>query len=123
MTGPSSVDPTFPLHLWDRVLPQADIKLHYAGEVVTSTADITTFKILINSNLSTEEAATMVMDIKSYHLSNPLPTFEYIKMFMSHFPDEIIQKYNLNALAVDSWVYIEIRKDMYGLKQAGLFAS
>jgi hypothetical protein len=38
-------------------------------------------------------------------------------------PEEIIQKYNLNALAVDGWVYIEIRKGMYGLKQAGLLAN
>jgi hypothetical protein len=43
-----------------------------------------------------------------------------MKMLLSRFPEEIIQKYNLNALAVDGWVYIEIRKGMYGLKQAGL---
>jgi hypothetical protein len=44
-------------------------------------------------------------------------------MLLSRFPEEIIQKYNLNALAVDGWVYIEIRKGMYGLKQAGLLAN
>jgi hypothetical protein len=43
-----------------------------------------------------------------------------MKMLLSRFPEEIIQKYNLNALAVDGWVYIEIQKGMYGLKQAGL---
>jgi hypothetical protein len=32
-----------------------------------------------------------------------------MKMLLSRFPEEIIQKYNLNALAVDGWVYIEIR--------------
>jgi hypothetical protein len=46
-----------------------------------------------------------------------------MKMLLSRFPEEIIQKYNLNALAVDGWVYIEIRKGMYGLKQAGLLAN
>jgi hypothetical protein len=46
-----------------------------------------------------------------------------MKMLLSRFPEEIIQKYNLNALAVDGWVYIEIRKCMYGLKQTGLLAS
>jgi hypothetical protein len=46
-----------------------------------------------------------------------------MKMLLSHFPEEIVQKYNLHALAVDGWVYIEIRKDMYGLKQAGLIAN
>jgi hypothetical protein len=87
--------------------------------------DITTFKILINSTLSTEDADAdiMMMDIKNYYLGTPLPRFEYMKMLLSRFPEEIIQKYNLNALAVDGCVYIEIRKGMYGLKQAGLLAN
>jgi hypothetical protein len=42
---------------------------------------------------------------------------------LSRFPEEVGQKYNLNALAVDIWVYIEILKGMYGLKQAGLPAK
>jgi hypothetical protein len=39
-------------------------RLDYSGDVVTSTADIT-FKILINSTLSTSYAAMMMMDIKT----------------------------------------------------------
>jgi hypothetical protein len=35
-------------------------------------------------------------------------------------PPDIIEKYDLKRLAVNSWVYLEIRKGMYGLKQAGL---
>jgi hypothetical protein len=42
--------------------------LDYSGDVATSTADITTFKILINSTLSTEDAVMMMMDIKNYYL-------------------------------------------------------
>jgi hypothetical protein len=98
-------------------------RLDYSGDVATSTADITTFKILINSTLSTEDAAMMMMDIKNYYIGTPLPRFEYMKMLLSRFPKEIIQKYNLNARAVDGWVYIEIRKGIYGLKQAGLLAN
>jgi hypothetical protein len=40
--------------------------LDYSGDIATSTADITTFKILINSTLSTEDAAMMMMNIKNY---------------------------------------------------------
>jgi hypothetical protein len=65
----------------------------------------------------------MMMDIKNYYLGTPMPRFEYMKMLLSRFPEEIIQKYNLNALALDGWVYIETRKCMYGLKQAGLLAN
>jgi hypothetical protein len=39
-----------------------------------------------------------------------------MKVLLSRFPEEIAQKYNLNALAVDGWVYIENRKGMYGLE-------
>jgi hypothetical protein len=95
-------------------------RLEYSGDGVTSTADITTFKILINSTLSTADAAMMMMDIKNYYLVTPLPRYEYMKMLLSRFPEEIVDKYNLDALAVDGWVYIEIIKGMYGLKQAGL---
>jgi hypothetical protein len=98
-------------------------RLDYSGDIATSTVDITTFKILINSTLSTEDAAMMMMDIKNYYLGNPLPRFEYMKLLISRFPEEIIQKYSLNDLAVDGWIYIEIRKGMYGLKQAGLMAN
>jgi hypothetical protein len=48
-------------------------RLDYFGNVVTSTADINTFTILINSTLSTEKAAIMMMDIKNYYLGTPLP--------------------------------------------------
>jgi hypothetical protein len=70
-------------------------RLDFSGDVATSTADITTFKIIINSTLSTEDAAMMMMDIKNYYLGTPLPRFEYMKMLLSHFPEEIVQKYNL----------------------------
>jgi hypothetical protein len=98
-------------------------RLDYSSDVATSTADIATFKILINSILSTKDAAMMMMDVKNYYLGTPLPRFDYMKILLSRFPEEIIQKYNLNALAVDGWVYIEIRKGIYGLKQAGLLAN
>jgi hypothetical protein len=98
-------------------------RLDYSGDVTTSIADITTFKILINSTLSTADAAMMMMDIKKYYLGTTLPRFEYMKMLLSRFPEEIVDKYNLGALAVDDWVHIEIRKGMYRLKQAGLLVN
>jgi hypothetical protein len=84
-------------------------RLDYSGELVTSTADITTFKILIYITLSTADAAMMMMDIKNYYLGTPLPWFEYMKMLLSWFPEEIVNKY--------------IQKGMYGWKQAGLLAN
>jgi hypothetical protein len=37
--------------------------------------------------------------------------------------DEFIAKYNLQEISVDDWVYTEIRKRMYGLKQAGILEN
>jgi hypothetical protein len=65
----------------------------------------------------------MMMDIKTYYLGTPLPRYKDMRMLVSRFPEEIVEKYNLKALAIDSWVYIEIRKSMYGLKQAGLLSN
>jgi hypothetical protein len=73
----------------------------------------------MNSTFSKEDADMMIMDIRNYYIGTPLPWFEYMTMLLSRFPEEIVQNYNLNALAVDGWVYIEIRKGMYGLKHAG----
>jgi hypothetical protein len=97
--------------------------LDYSVDVANSTADITTFKLLINITLSTAYTAMMMMDIKNYKLGTPLPRFEYMKMLLSRFPEELVDKYNLGALSVDGWVYIEIRKGMYRLKHAGLLAN
>jgi hypothetical protein len=79
-------------------------RLDYSVDVATSTADIATFKILINSTLSTKDAAMMMMDIKKYYFGTPLPWYEHMRMFLSRFPEEIVDKYNLKALAVDGWV-------------------
>jgi hypothetical protein len=98
-------------------------RLDYSVAIVTSTADITTFKILISSTLSTKDDSMVMMEIKNYYLGTPLPPYEYMRMLLSILPEEIVDKYNIKALAVNGWVYIEIRKGMYGLKQAGLLAN
>jgi hypothetical protein len=56
-------------------------RLDYSGDVATSTADFKTFKIIINSTLSTADASMMIMETKNYYLGTPLPRFEYMKMF------------------------------------------
>jgi hypothetical protein len=42
---------------------------------------------------------------------------------MASLPQEVIDKYGLNDLAVDGKVYIKIQKGMYGLPQAGVLAN
>jgi hypothetical protein len=75
--------------------------LDYSGEVATSTGYITTFKILINSKLSTKYTEMMMMDIKNYYLGTPSHRYKYMRMLLSRFPEKIVNKYNLKELAVD----------------------
>ena len=47
-----------------------------------------------------------------------------MKIPLSHIPDEIITEYSLNnKVHRDGAIYIEIRKGMYGLPQAGMLAN
>ena len=42
-----------------------------------------------------------------------------MKLPMSIILEEIIHQYNLHNIAEGGWVYIEILRGMYGLKQSG----
>ena len=82
---------------------------------------MTTEKCLFNSVISTTTAKCLIADIKKFYLNNMLPSLEYIKMHISDIPQEIIDEYNLLTLVDDKgFVYINIVKGMYGLKQAGI---
>ena len=41
---------------------------------------------------------------------------EYMRMALKHIPKDIVLQYNLYELAVDGYVYIKIKKGMYGRK-------
>ncbi len=44
-------------------------------------------------------------------------------MLLRLIPDNFIEHYGLCEMAVDGYVYMEIRKGMYGLPQAGILAN
>ena len=52
----------------------------------------------------------------------PVEEYEYVHMSLDIVPKEIITQYELRKIAVNGWVYMEIRKGMTGLKQAGKIA-
>jgi hypothetical protein len=97
--------------------------IDYPFELTTKTADITTAKILWNSVISTEGARYMCVDIKNFYLGTPLDCFEYMKIPLSLFPPHTVEQYDLKKQAKDGFVYVEIRKAIYGLPQAGILAN
>jgi hypothetical protein len=98
-------------------------KVTYLGDVSTKTADLTTAKILFNSILSTPDAKHMTIDIKNFYLNTPMKSFEYMRIPVSHIPADIMDLYNLHDKVHNGAVYVEIRKGMYGLPQAGRIAN
>ena len=46
-----------------------------------------------------------------------------MRMPLKVLPDNIIQHYNLQEKALNGYVYMEIRRGMYGLPQAGILAN
>jgi hypothetical protein len=77
------------------ILAVGGYRLDYSGEVGTSTADITTFKILIKSTLYTKDSGIIILDIRNYYMRTTLPRYEYMGMLLSRFREEMVNKYNL----------------------------
>ena len=99
-------------------------RLDYEGKVSAPTAKLTTAKCLINSVISTRRGRFLVADIKNFYLNSIMRIFEYMRLPFKLIPKEIVDQYNLQDLVTpDGWIYIEIRKGMYGLKQAGMLAN
>ena len=44
-------------------------------------------------------------------------------MPLTLFPDDIVEHYNLKEKSLNGYVYIGIRRGMYGLLQAGILAN
>ena len=63
----------------------------------------------------------MTMDIKKIYLGTPMDFFQYVRVPQRFIPDEIKNEYNL-VLEPDGYTYFEIRRGMYGLKEAGIIA-
>ena len=97
--------------------------IDYPFELTTRTADMISAKIMWNSVVSTYGAKFACCDIKNMYLDTPLDRFEYMKMPINLIPDEVIQFYNLQSKVKNGFVYMEIRKGMYGLPQAGILAN
>ncbi len=97
--------------------------INYLGELSTCTADLTTLKLMWNSVLSTEGAKYMCLDIKNFYLIAPLDRFKYMKMPLVLFPDWIKKQYNMDKYAYNGFVYLEMRRAIWGLPQAGILAN
>ena len=99
-------------------------KLIYEGDTATQCASLTTAKLLLNSTISIPDAQFSCIDIKNMSYGTPMSEYKYMKIKYLEIPQEVVNKYNLdNIVAEDGYIYMEIRKGMPGLKQAGKIAN
>jgi hypothetical protein len=80
-------------------------------------------KLLWNSTISTKGAHFVSTDIKNMYLDMPLDWYEYMKIPLSLYPQDIIEHYGLLDKVLNGYVYMKIRKGMCGLPQAGILAN
>ena len=64
----------------------------------------------------------MTIDVKIFYLNTTMKRYEYVRVKLSGIPDEITQQYQLANLVHNGYVYLKVRKGMYGLPQAGILA-
>ena len=97
--------------------------IDYPGNLSMKVADMTTFKILVNNTLSTPGAKWLSLDVKNYYLGTPMDNYEYMFIPINQIPQEVIHHYNLQNIAHKGKVYVEIRRGMYVLPQAGILTK
>ena len=86
---------------------------------------MTETKLLLNSVTSdaTDGAKFVSIDLKDMFLNTPMEQPEYMKVHLKFFSLDIIKRYNLQEkVHSNGYVYIEIIKGLYGLKQVALLA-
>ena len=76
-------------------------RLDYPGETSSSTADITTVKLLWNAVVSEPASKFMTLDVKDYFLNTELERPEYMWINLSMIPKDIQDDYGVTTYAVD----------------------
>ncbi len=69
-------------------------RVNYPGNAGTPTVDMTLFKILLNSIISTKGARCVMVDIKDFYLCMPMKRFKYMRLKITNIPKEIIREYD-----------------------------
>ena len=79
--------------------------LYYPGATTTNYASLTTTKCLLKSTISTTDARFMTLEIKDFYYGTPMSIYEYTKLALDFYPDNIIEQYDLRILVFpNGWI-------------------
>jgi hypothetical protein len=99
--------------------------LDYNDDPSSPAAGLLETKLLLNSVISDAHkgARFMSMDLKDHFLASPMNRPEYMKVHRKNIPPDIFSQYKLGDIVTsDGFIYVKIKKGMYGLKQAAILA-
>ncbi len=100
-------------------------KLPYDDDAGSPAASLLETKLILNSTISDAAAGArfLTADLKDHFLASPMKDPEFMRIKYKYFPQAVRDQYNLdNLVSPDGYIYIRIKKGMYGLKQASLLA-
>ena len=97
--------------------------IDYPGDCVTKTGSLELVKLIINSVCSRPKARFFPADLGNFYLGTPLDRKEYVRIKLNVIPQEFIDEYNFLQFVHNGWVYFEVSKGIYGLKQASKLAN
>jgi hypothetical protein len=101
-------------------------KLDAFQDVHSPAVGITDTKLHINSTISDSKHGTRYCtgNLKDFFLVSDMKVFQYMRVHRKYVTQEILDEYGLKDEYYDSrgYVYLEIHKGMYGLKEASILA-
>jgi hypothetical protein len=100
--------------------------LDVAFDVRSPAVSLLDMKLHLNSVISDAKngARYCTADLKDFFLQSTMKIFQYMRIHRRYLPQEIINEYTLTDDYFDAkgFVYVEICKGMYGLKEAAILA-
>ena len=100
-------------------------RLDYPDDPSSPAVSMQNAKLHINSTISDAKrgARYLVADIHNFYLGTPMSYFQYLRVKPDDIPQEIWDdpRYDI-VIEDDGYVYLEVRRGMYGLKEAGVIA-
>mmetsp|Transcript_11265 Transcript_11265/g.15885 ORF Transcript_11265/g.15885 Transcript_11265/m.15885 type:complete len:463 (+) Transcript_11265:115-1503(+) len=99
-------------------------RLSYNEDSGSPAATMLETKLLINSVIfeAWKGARFLSLDLKDFFVATPMHRPEFMKIPLKYIPTDIMKRYNVKSLVIDGYIYVQINKGMYRLKQAAILA-
>ena len=95
-------------------------------DVCSPAVGIVDTKLHLNSTISDAAAGARycTADFKDFFLGSIMKIFQYMRIHRRYVPQEVFDEYSLTNDHFDScgFLYVEIQKSMYGLKESSILA-